>query len=123
MSAFPGIISARKNVRALVPAYANPGTVAEGGANTCPRKAAGKGGSASPGAMLEGGYASGTTVDRFAQVKEPLAEPAAAAEGVARAGESAAAHGGAETVAQAHSFAAAETTSGLVRLPNLSPAA
>jgi len=67
---------------------------AEGGANTCPHKAAGKGGSASPGAMLEGRYASGTTVDRFAQVKEPSVEPAAAAEGVARAGESAAAHGG-----------------------------
>jgi len=43
--------------------------------------------------MLEGGYAKTTAVDRFAQVKEPSAEPAAAAEGVARAGASAAAHG------------------------------
>jgi len=67
---------------------------AEGGANMCPRKAAGKGGSASPGATLEGRYASGTAVDRFARVKEPSVEPAAAAEVVARAGESAAAHGG-----------------------------
>ena len=44
--------------------------------------------------MLEGGYASGTAVDWFAQVKEPSAEPATAAEGVTHAGESAAAHGG-----------------------------
>ena len=71
----------------------NPGTAAEGGTNMCPRKAAQKGGSASPGATLEGGYASGTAVDRFARVKEPSAEPAAAAEGVARAGASAAAQG------------------------------
>jgi len=68
--------------------------VAEGGTNACPCKAAGKGRSASPGATLEGGYASGTTVDRFTRVKEPSAELAAAAEGVACVGESAAAHGG-----------------------------
>jgi len=91
--AFPGIISARKSARALIPAYANRGTVAESGANACPCKAAGKGEEASPGTMLEGGYASGTAIDRFAQVKEPSAEPAAAAEGVARAGASAAAQG------------------------------
>ena len=77
---------------------------AEGGANACPCKAAGKGGSTSPGATLEGGYASGTAVDRFAQVKEPSAEPAAAAEGVTRAGESAAAHGGRVGDAQPSAF-------------------
>ena len=65
----------------------------EGGANTCPCKAAGNGKSASPGTTLEGGYAKTTAVDWFARVKEPSAEPAAAAEGVARAGASAVAHG------------------------------
>ena len=54
---------------------------------------AGKRENASPSTTLEGGYPSGTTVDWFAQVKEPSAEPAAAAEGVARAGASAAAQG------------------------------
>jgi len=77
---------------------------AEGGANACPRKAAGKGGSASPGATLEGGYASGTAIDWFAQVKEPSAEPATAAEGVVRAGESTAAHGGQVGDAQPSAF-------------------
>jgi len=67
--------------------------VAESGANACPCKAAGKGEEASPGTTLEGGYASGTAVDRFARVKEPSAEPAAAAEGVVHAGASAAAQG------------------------------
>jgi len=91
--AFPGVISAQKSARALIPAYANCGTVAESGANACPCKAAGKGKEASPGTTLEGGYASGTTVDRFAQVKEPSAELAAAAEGVAHVGASTAAQG------------------------------
>jgi len=91
--AFLGIISAQKSARALIPAYANGGTVAESGANACPCKVAGKGEKASPSTTLEGGYASGTTIDRFVQVKEPSAEPAAAAEGVARAGASAAAQG------------------------------
>jgi len=91
--AFPGIISAWKSAQALIPAYANCGTVAESGANACPCKAVGKGEEASPSTTLEGGYASGTAVDWFMQVKEPSAEPAAAAEGVARAGASAAAQG------------------------------
>jgi len=91
--AFPGVISAWKSARALILAYANGGTVAESGANVCPCKAAGKGEKASPGTMLEGRYASGTAVDRFAQVKEPSAEPAAAVEGIAHAGASAAAQG------------------------------
>ena len=125
--AFLGVISARKSARALIPAYANCGTVAESGANACPCKAAGKGKEVSPGTTLEGGYASGTAVDRFAQVKEPSAEPAAAAEGIAHAGASAAVQGrgGAGTVARAQSFAAAaaETALGLACLPDLSPAA
>ena len=101
--------------------------VAESGVNACPCKAAGKGEKASPSTMLEGRYASGTAVDRFAQVKEPSAEPATAAEGVACVGASTVAQGrgGAGTVARARSFAAAaaETASGLARLPDLSPAA
>ena len=121
--AFLGVISARKSAWALIPAYANRGTVAESGANACPCKAAGKGEEASPGTTLEGGYASGTAVDRFAQVKEPSAELAAVVEGVARAGASAAAQGRAGTVVRARSFAAAETASGLARLPDLSPVA
>ena len=125
--AFLGVISARKSARALIPAYANGGTVAESGMNVCPCKAVGKGEKASPSTTLEGGYASGTTVDQFARVKEPSAELATAAEGVAHVGASAAAQGrgGAGTVARAQSFAAAavETASGLARLPDLLPAA
>ena len=91
-SAFPGVISAWKYVWTRVPAYANSGTVAECGANARPCKALGKGEKASPGTTLEGGYASGDAVDRFARVKEPSAGPAAAAEGVAHVGASAVAH-------------------------------
>ena len=36
------------------------------GANACPGKAVGKGENACPSTILEGGYASGTTVDQFA---------------------------------------------------------
>jgi len=79
--------------KCLGTAYVNGGTVAESGANVCPCKAAGKGEKASPGTMLEGRYASGTAVDQFMQVKEPSAEPAAAAEGVACVGASAAVQG------------------------------
>jgi len=78
---------------ATVPAYVNTGMVAESGANVCPSKVAGKRENASPGTMLEGGYPSGTAIDWFAQVKEPSVELAAAAEGVAHAGASAAAQG------------------------------
>jgi len=53
----------------------------------------GNGESASPGTTPEGRYAKMTAIDRFMQVKEPSVEPATAAEGVARAGASAAAHG------------------------------
>jgi len=67
--------------------------VAESGANAGPCKVAGKHENASPGTTLEGGYPSGTAIDWFVQVKEPSAEPAAAAEGVVHAGASAAAQG------------------------------
>jgi len=52
-----------------VPEYADLVTAAEGGANTVPGEAAGRGENASPGAVLEGGYASGTAVIRLAQGK------------------------------------------------------
>ena len=84
--AFPCIISARKTSLPLVPAYPSPGTVAGGGANACPGKAAEKGANASPGTLLGGGYANGIATYGFAQVKEGAAEPAATAEGDARAG-------------------------------------
>ena len=89
--AFLGVISAQKNAWALVPAYANCGMAAESGTNACPCKVAGKGKNTSPGTMLEGRDASGTAVDWFVQVKEPSVEPATAAEGIVRAGASAAA--------------------------------
>jgi len=91
--AFPGVISTQKSARALIPAYANRGTVAESGVNACPCKAVGKGKKASPGTTLEGRYASGTAIDRFVQVKEPSAELAAAAEGVMCVGASVAVQG------------------------------
>jgi len=77
-------MSARKVVWADVPAYPNPVPAAEGGANALPSDAAEKGANARPGPPLEGGYASGTAPDRFANVKECAAEPAAAAEGDAQ---------------------------------------
>jgi len=101
---FPGVISAQKSAWALIPAYANRGTVAESGVNACPCKAAGKGEEASPGTTLEGGYASGTAIDWFAQVKEPSAELAAAAEGVACVGASTAAQGNQDSDARLPAF-------------------
>jgi len=58
----------------------NSGMAEEGGANTCPCKAAGNGKSTSPSTTLEGRYAKMTAVDQFVQVKEPSAELAAVAE-------------------------------------------
>ena len=46
--------------------YANLGMAVEGGANTRPGKAAGKGENAGVGATLEDGYAGGTAMDWFA---------------------------------------------------------
>jgi len=74
-------MSARKVVWADVPAYPNPVLVVEGGANTLPSDAVEKGANARPGPPLEGRYASGTAPDRFVNVKECAAEPAAAVEG------------------------------------------
>ena len=69
-------------------AYASTVKAREGGANTLPGKATGKGEKASRGAALEGGYAAGTAAAGFAQVEECAVEPAGAAEGDARAGAS-----------------------------------
>jgi len=123
--AFLGIMSARKVVWADVPAYLNPVPAAEGGANVLLSNAAEKGANARPGLPLEGGYASRTTPDGFANVKECAAEPAAAVEGDACAGASTAGtcRAGAGTAVWATVFAAAETALGLARLPDLLPPA
>ena len=99
-----------------------------GGANTCLGEVAEKDANASPGTPLGGGYANGTTTDGFARVKEGAAEPAATAEGDAHAGASTVAGRrvcptGVGMAARASLFAAAETASGLARLPDLSPPA
>ena len=52
-----------------VPEDADLVTAAEGGANTIPGEAAGRGENASPGAALEGGYANGSAVIRLARGK------------------------------------------------------
>ena len=130
-------------------AYPDPVPAVEGGANACLSDAARKHANARPGALLEGGYACGTGPDGFTGANECTAEHAAAAEGDARAGASTAAaceanaspgallEGGyasgtapddfamvkAGTAAWASVFAAAETASGLARLPDLSPPA
>ena len=67
-------MSAQKVVWADVPAYPNPVLVAERGANALPSDVAEKGANVRPGPPLEGGYASGTTPDGFANVKECAAE-------------------------------------------------
>ena len=66
----------------------NPRLVVEKGANACPGEAAERHKNMSPGTALEAECVTGTAVDGFAQVKECAAEPAAAAEGDARAGAS-----------------------------------
>ena len=78
--------------------------MAESGANALPGRAAGKRENANPGTALEGGYVSGSAVGRFPGVKECATEPAAAAEGDARAGASTAADRGARTNAGAFCF-------------------
>ena len=89
--AFPGIISPQKAVWVDVLAYPNPVLEVEGGANTRPSDAAEKGANTRLGTPLEGGYACGTAPDGFARANECAVEPAAAAEGDARAGASTAA--------------------------------
>jgi len=63
-SAFPGVISAQKKVREDLPAFANPGTAAECGANAYPDGAVGKGVNARPGTAPEAGHAWGPVMDR-----------------------------------------------------------
>ena len=72
--AFPGIISAQKMIGKILLAYASTVKATEGGANTLPGKATGKGEKASHGAALEGGYAAGTAAAGFAQVEECAVE-------------------------------------------------
>jgi len=105
---------------------AEPAAAAEGDAHAgecTPGGAAGKRENASPGTPPEAGCTSGFVVDRSAQVKERAAELAAAAEGDTCAGESTPVPGGGGAGTRERSFAAAETASGLARLPDLSPAA
>jgi len=66
----------------------NPRPVAEEGANMRPSEAGERHENASPSTALEGGCATRTATDGFAQVKECTAELVAAAEGVVRAGAS-----------------------------------
>src|SRR5712691_6228165 len=108
----------------MSPPVSNPSPVADRGANARPGEAAERCANTSTGATLDDGYASGTTADGFPRVKKCAAEPAAAAEGVARAGASTAARGGfGAGTDRALSFAAVETASGLAHLPDLSPPA
>jgi len=146
---FPGIISARKVVWVNVLAYLDPVPAAEGGANMCLSDVARKCANARPGALLEGRYACGTGPNGFAGANECAAEHATAAEGDVCTGASTAAACEANAspgiplegryasrtapndfamvkagmVAWASVFAAAETTSGLACLPDLSPPA
>ena len=97
-----------------------------GGANACLGEVVEKGANTSPGAPLGGGYANGIATHGFARVKEGAVEPAVTAEQDACVGASTAAgrcahSAGVGTAARASPFAAAETASGLARLPDLSP--
>ena len=65
----PVHLLARKYIGVNVPAYADPGTAAENGANTLPGRAAGGGENASPSTALERGYASGSAAGRIPAVK------------------------------------------------------
>ena len=78
---FPGIISAQKVSAGEVLTYTNPRPAVEEGANACPSEVGERRENASPRNALEGGCATGTAADGFAQVKECAAEPVAAAEG------------------------------------------
>jgi len=88
---FLGIISAQKVVWVNVLAYPDPVPVAEGGANMHPSDVAGKCANARPGVPLEGGYACGTSPNRFAGANECTVEHTTAAEGDACTGASTAA--------------------------------
>ena len=87
-SAFLGIISPQKIVWAGVPAYASPGTAAEGGANTYLGRAVGTRENASLGTVPEGRYVSWPAMNWSMQVKKCTAEPATTAEGDVHAGKS-----------------------------------
>ena len=63
------------------PKYPNPKLVREAAQTQAQAKQQGKHVNACPSTLLGGGYATGTAVDRFTQVKEPLAGPIAAAGG------------------------------------------
>ena len=80
-NAFLGIISARKQVRADIPACADPGTAAEGAASAYPDGAVGKGANVSPSTAPEARYACGPIMDRSENVKECAAKPATTLEG------------------------------------------
>jgi len=86
--AFPGIISARKVSAGEVLTYTNPIPAAEKRANARLSEAGERRENVSPSTVLEGGCATGTAADGFAQLKERAAEPVAAAEGDARVGAS-----------------------------------
>ena len=100
---------------------AEPAAAAEGDTRAGASTAAACEANASPGTPLEGGYASGAAPDGFVKVKECEC----AAEGDACVGASivGVCTAGAGTAARASVFAAAETASGLARLPDLSPPA
>jgi len=68
--------------------YTNPRPEVEEGANVHLGDVAERRKNASPGIVLEAGYAAGIAADRLVQVKERIAEPVAAAEGDAQAGAS-----------------------------------
>ena len=79
--AFLGTISAQKVFFGEVPTCASPEPAEEGGANTGPEEVAENCKSAGTGAVLEGGYASGITVDGFVQAEESTVGLGTAAEG------------------------------------------
>ena len=62
-------------------ACVSPEPAEEGGANMDPEEVAQSHKRAGPGAVLEGGYAAGITVDRFMQAEECTVELGTAAEG------------------------------------------
>ena len=90
MRAFPGIISAQKVSPGELLAYVNPRPAVEEGAKANPGGAAERRRNVGPGAVLDAQCATGTATDGFTQVKEHAAEAAAAVEGDAQAGASAA---------------------------------
>jgi len=87
---FLGIISARKLFPGELLAHVNPRPAAEEGAKANLGRVAERCRNAGPGAALDVQCVTGTAADGFARVKERTAEAAAAAEGDAQAGASAA---------------------------------